>query len=189
VTLYAATDDLSIVRVGGGIVVPGIVQSIELPERGINWQVQQGVSGLGASTIWRGVKLIESVKITTMLAKRGAPMVEWDEAVAAWAEFLKTIDPAPLKRKPPAWDIDHPLFRMLWPPLGRVAHKSNRPAPAHDRGLAWLGIIEFIEYRPLKLATPGPPDPAQIDSRDQPPADAYEANFLSLMNKAAQITP
>lgn len=186
-TLYAPTDDLSIVRIGGAV-VPGAVQSIELPERGMVWQVQQGSAGLGAFTIWRGVKLIESVKITTMLCKKGAPPAEWDDAVDAWQTFMRAIHPNP-KLKPPAWDADHALFRLLWPPLGRVSHKSNRPAPANDRGTAWLGVIELIEYRPLKLATPGPPDPAQIDSRDQPPADAEEANLQSLLSKAQQITP
>lgn len=186
-TLYATTGDLSIVRIGGTI-VPGIVQSIELPERGLVWQVQQGTAGLGAFTIWRGVKLIESVKITTLLAKRGATMAEWDEAVSDWSAFLRTMHPNP-KLKPPAWDADHPLFRLRWPPLGRVSLKSNSTAPLGERGLAWLGVVEFIEYKPLKLATPGPPDPAQIDSRDEPPADAAEANLQSLLSKAQQLTP
>jgi hypothetical protein len=185
--LYLATDQLSIVRVGPHQ-VPGIVQSIELPERGIVWQVQQGVAGIGAHTIWRGVKLIESVKIKTLLAKRSAPHgPEWDEAAAAWMQFLRSIDPAPLVRSPPAWDVDNPLFRMLWPPLARCAHKSNVPTPANDKGLAWIGVLELIEYKKLKLAPAGPPEPAQIDSREVPPRDAAEANRAAGLDRARQV--
>ncbi len=189
--LYLPTDDLSIVRVGP-YQVPGIVQSIALPERGINWQVQQGVAGIGAATIYRGIKLIESVKITTLLAKRQAPHgPEWEEAVSAWTQFLKSIHPIPTNTaataRPPAWDVDHPLFRLLHPPLARMSHKSNVPTPANDRGTAWFGVLELIEYKPLKLAPAGPPEPAQIDSREVPPRNATEQNRAALLDHARNL--
>jgi hypothetical protein len=182
VTLY--TDDMSRFAIGS-IVVPGKVQSVELPEREIIWNVQQGVAGIGAATIFRGVKLIETVKVTTLLAKLGAPKAEWDQAVAEWVQFMRTIHPSPTL-KPPAWDVDYPAFRILWPPLGRMSHKANK-IDAWKAGppvTAYTATLTLIEYKPLKLAKPGPPDPAQIDSRDIPPRDAEEVELQELTEKA-----
>lgn len=181
-TLYS--DDMSRFVVGA-IAVPGILQTVELPEREIIWNVQQGVAGIGAYTIFRGIKIIETVKVTTLLVKAGAPRSEWDQAVAEWMSFLRTIHPSPTL-KPPAWDVDYPAFRFLWPPLARMSHKANKidqwkPGPP---ATAYTATLTLIEYKPLKLAKPGPPDPAQIDSRDIPPRDAEERELAELLEKA-----
>lgn len=181
-TLY--NDDGSLSRfLVGPVVVPGILQTVALPEREIIWQVQQGVAGIGGSTIWRGVKLIESVVITTLLATPGKTMAEWNEAVAAWKAFMFQIHPV-ATAKPPAWDVSYPTFALLHPPLSRMAHKKNSIQPFNANATAHKAILELIEYKPLKLVRAGPPDPAQIDSRDVPPQTAAEAEADALLQHA-----
>lgn len=178
------TSDMSRFVVGA-LPVPGVLQSVSSPVREINWHVQQGVAGLGAATIYRGRKLIESLKVKTMLLKPGGTRAEYDAVVAEWMAFMRAIDPRPTLA-PPAWDIDYPTLRVLYPPMGRAAHKTNSVEPWKEGPpvVAYNAVLELIEYRPLKLAKPGPPDPAQIDSRDIPPRDAEERELSELMEKA-----
>ena len=53
----------------GPYVVPGIVQNVEVPDRALTWQITQGAAGgIGAATIWRGVKIDEGgIIITTLI--------------------------------------------------------------------------------------------------------------------------
>ncbi len=183
-TLYTANLGQLLI---GPTPIPGVIQpGIEIDGREINWQVQAGVSGLGAATIFRGVKLIENIKVKTLLAIPGKPQIQWDEAVALWTAFLRAIWPVTTV-KPPAWDVDHPLFTLVYPPVSRVAHKLNRIVPFNSANTAWLAELTLIEYKPLKLAKPGPPDPAKIDGRDKPPKDAMEAEIEDLLNKAKNL--
>lgn len=175
------TSPLWICKIGDAF-VPGILQSIDTPLREINWQVQTGVAGVGAATIYRGTKLIEEVTIRTRLGKPGTLQTTWDEAVAEWDAFLAILYPNPLVR-PPAFNIDHPIFARLRPKLTTVAIKANGVEKANDAGTVWDGVLKLIEYRPLKLATPAQPDPAQIDSRDQPPRTAAEQEIQDLLNR------
>lgn len=181
-TLYSSNMSLFMV---GNLPVPGVLQSVSSPVREINWSVQQGVAGVGAATIYRGRKLIESLKVKTLLLSAGGTKEEYDAVVAQWMAFMRAIDPRP-PAAPPAWDIDYPTLRVLYPPMGRAAHKTNSVEPWKEGPpvVAYCAVLELIEYKPLKLAKPGPPDPAQIDSRDVPPRDAAEEELQELLKKA-----
>lgn len=169
----------------GPYVVPGILQRVEVPDRALNWQIQQGsLGGLGAATIWRGVKLDEGgIVVTTLLTSSdGRPLEDADEAAAAWSSWLATIHPD-TKRTPPAWDLSHPLLAAQWPPILRGSHSKNKMVPYSDSTIAWVGSVVLIEYKPLKLATPAQPDPAKLDDKTATPQDKNEQRIQELLEK------
>lgn len=179
-TLY--TSDLSRIQIGPAV-VPGVVTSIKIPQREINWQVQMAVAGVGAATIYRGTKLIEAIEIESVLAVPGRPQNEWDQAPQEWLDFLRVLWPNP-PAKPPAFNVDHPLFRMVYPAIATVAYKASSCEATNANGTAWRGKLVLIEYRPLKIIRPAAPDPAKLDNRDKPPQDAVEKELQDLLNKA-----
>lgn len=169
----------------GPHLVPGALQKVVVPLRSLKWQVTGGATGgIGAGTTWRGVDIIESVEITTLITDdNGRAISDLDDALAVWVPFLALVHPAP-KSKPPAWDCTHALLVGVWPPLARMAHSKNGIASFRgDDGLSWLGTLVLIEFMPLKQATPAAPDPAKIDNREEGPQDAAERQMQELIDK------
>lgn len=169
----------------GPHVVPGRVQKVEVKPREENWQIQLGAAGgLGAATIWRGIKIADdAVSITTLITDDAGNVVRNpDDAAAIWTPFLTLIRPSPTG-KPPSWTCFHPLLLGHWPVYDTMALKSNNLIPFREDGLSWLGAILLIEYKQLKRAAVGPPDPAKIDDRRETPTSAAERQVAELVNK------
>ena len=102
----------------GGILIPGIILSIDGHEKPEEWIIQKGMEVSHAYTIWRGTKLAESIKIVTNLYNR--------------AEFnkyhdLKTVLRPKLGSKPPSLGI---VGRWL---PGRVGLALRHRHPQHHR--------------------------------------------------------
>jgi len=170
----------------GPHLVPGVIQKVEVKPRQQNWQVQAGAAGgIGAATIWRGLKIDEdAVSISTLITDdAGKAVKDADDAVAIWTPFLTLIHPNPLV-KPPAWSSFNPLLVGHWPIYETLSMKSNNIVPFRGDGLSWLGVLLLIEYKALKRAPVGPPDPAKLDDRSEGPADAAEREITELVNKA-----
>lgn len=169
----------------GPYTVPGILQSVEVPDRALNWQVTQGsAGGIGAATIWRGVKLDEGgIVLTTLITDIGGTVIQdADEAARAWGAFLDLIHPKAIA-KPPTWQIAHPLLEGQRPRITQAAHSKNKLGLFDKRSIAWLGSLVLIEYKPLKIIRPAAPDPAKLDSKEVTPQTAREKYALELVEK------
>ena len=172
--------------IGSSYRVPGILQGVEVPDRALVWQVSQGsLGGIGASTTWRGVKLDEGgIVVTTIITDAsGAIEKDCDEAARIWGAWLDLIHPESGTKKPPAWDISHPLLAAQRPQIRRAAHSKNKMVQLAEGKRAWVGSIVLIEYKPLRLATPAAPDPAALDNTTPTPQDKNELAIQQLMNE------
>lgn len=169
----------------GPYIVPGIVQRVEVPDRALTWQITQGAAGgIGAATIWRGVKIDEGgIVITTLITDdAGLVVQDADDAARRWGAFIDLVHPMPTQ-KPPTWDLVHPMLAAQRPQIQRGAHSKNKMVPHSDRTIAWVGSLVILEYKPLKLARPAEPDPAKLDSNTVTPQNKREAYALELVNK------
>jgi hypothetical protein len=169
----------------GPYIVPGVLQSVEVPDRALNWQVTQGsAGGIGAATIWRGVKLDEGGILITTLVTNDAGEVEQDadEAARLWGAFIELIHPKPIA-KPPTWQVAHPLLEAQRPRITQAAHSKNKLSLFDKSKIAWLGTLVLIEYKPLKIVRPAAPDPAKLDSKTVTPQTARERYALELAEK------
>lgn len=171
----------------GSELVPGILQSVEIPSRDLVWQVTQGAAGgVGAATIWRGVKVAEGGTIVTTLItdEQGLVVSELEDAVGIWIPFLSLVHPNP-KAKPPTWDCTHPLLTSVWPFMGPMAIAANKLVSFRNNdGLSWVGSLVLQEYFKFKRVTPAAPDPAKINNDQKGPADKAEEMILALAEKA-----
>jgi hypothetical protein len=165
--------------------VPGILQNVEVPDRALTWQITQGAAGgIGAATIWRGVKIDEGGIIITTLITDDAGLVvqDADDAARRWGAFVDLVHPK-ATTKPPTWDLSHPLLSAQRPMIQRGAHSKNKMLPYAKNSIAWVGSLVIIEYRPLKLARPAEPDPAKLDSNTVTPQNKREVLALELIEK------
>jgi hypothetical protein len=169
----------------GPYTVPGILQSVEVPDRALNWQVTQGsAGGIGAATIWRGVKLDEGGIVITTLITDASGNVEQDadEAARLWGGFIDLVHPQAIA-KPPTWQVAHPLLSAQRPRITQAAHSKNKLALFDKSKLAWLGSLVLIEYKPLKIVRPAAPDPAQLEDKQVTPQNDREAYALQLSER------
>ncbi len=173
----------------GPYVVPGILQSVEVPDRALNWQVTQGsAGGIGAATIWRGVKLDEGgVVITTLITgESGEVTQDADEAARLWGSFIDLVHPQSIA-KPPTWQIAHPLLEAQRPRITQGAHSKNKLSLFDKTKIAWLGSLVLIEYKPLKIIRPAAPDPAKLDSKAVTPQTDQERRLASALGRARNV--
>lgn len=169
----------------GPYVVPGILQYVEVPDRALNWQVTQGAAGgVGAATIWRGVKIDEGgIVITTLITNDAGEVVQdADEAARLWGAFLDLVHPQAIA-KPPTWQLSHPLLEAQRPRISQGAHSKNKMVLFDKSKIAWLGSLVLIEYKPLKIARPAAPDPAKLDNNEFTPQTAKERRVAELIEK------
>lgn len=176
----------------GPYIVPGVLQGVEVPDRALNWQITQGaLGGIGASTIWRGTKIDEGgIVITTLITDVDGLVIEdADEAARVWGAFLDQVHPQAGTAKPPAWDLRHPLLDAQRPRIQRGAHSKNKMVLFREGSIAWLGSLILIEFKPLKLATPAPPDPAKLSDKEETPQNARQRQIAELIDKVNNKLP
>jgi hypothetical protein len=162
--------------------VPGILQNVEVPDRALTWQITQGAAGgIGAATIWRGVKIDEGGIIITTLITDDAGLVvqDADDAARRWVAFIDLVHPK-ATTKPPSWDLAHPLLSAQRPQIQRGAHSKNKMMPFGKNSIAWVGVLVLIEYRPLKIARPAEPEPAKLESNTPTPQNKQEVLLREL---------
>ncbi|HMI84869.1 MAG TPA: hypothetical protein VK550_12300 [Polyangiaceae bacterium] len=131
----------------GGVLIPGIITSIDGHEKPELWIIQKGIEVSHAITVWRGTQLAESIKIVTNLYNR--------------AEFDKYYDVATalrpkLGKKPPSLGIVNAAINFSG--IMRVSVRLPGP-PKPAAGLSWTAEIDLIEFNPPRLAKVGPADP------------------------------
>lgn len=138
----------------GGVLIPGVIISIDGAEKPEEWIIQKGLDVSHAVTVWRGTKLAESIKILINLYNR--------------AEFnkyhdVKNVLRPKLGRKPPSLGIVNAGINF-----GGITRVSVRlpgtPKPA--TGLSWTAEIDLIEFNPPQQAKVGPADPPKAKTEN-----------------------
>lgn len=144
----------------GGVVVPGVVQSIDGHEKPEEWSVQKATKKSHASTVWKGTKLAESIKIVTALYNA--------ESFAFYYDLQAALRPS-LGEKPPSHAIVNPAVNFVG--ITRVAVVNVGPPKWVAGGGYWTGEITLIEYNPEKDANTGPAGAAKKPSGPDPNSD------------------
>jgi len=138
----------------GGVLVPGIVVSIDGHEKPEEWIIQKGIEVSHAVTVWRGTKLAESIKIVTNLYNRAEFDKYYDVAVALRPK---------LGKKPPSLGIVNAAINFSG--ITRISCRTVGP-PKPAPGLSWTAEIDVIEFNPPRLAKVGPADPPKAKTEN-----------------------
>lgn len=128
----------------GGMRVPGVVLSIDGHEKPEKWNVQEPTEKSGATTVWKGTKLADSIKIVTAITNA--------EAFAAYVVLRDTLRPK-LGTKPPSHVIVHPAVNFSG--ITRVSCGNVGPPKWVASGGYWTGEITLVEYNPPKPTNTG----------------------------------
>lgn len=137
-------------------VLPGVLVGLKGLKREHEWAVQKGIAMSGASTIWRGQKIIEDIGIILE-----GPDVD---AFKGFDKLLAALVPKKPTQKPATFSFVHPMFELVG--VARCSLKSYGVEPSP--GNSWQLGIGLIEYRPLVLAKVGPADPAKLPGPPKP---------------------
>lgn len=183
----------------GGVLVPGILQSINGCVAKMDWAFQKGGGGGGvngaqpgegvkaapvasgqqagnfAVSVWKGALLVEEIEIVSDVSRAD----DYDGAI----DFIKVVMPD-RKRKPPSLSLVNPDANIIG--ITRCAIREIG-APAEESPGSGKRLLKFkiCEYNPQKTAPAGKADPAKPPN-DPKPADAAEAELQRLLNKARE---
>jgi hypothetical protein len=140
--------DPSIVKLGG-IVLPGLVQSIKGANRKFIWEKQKGTASSGATIIYKGTDIAESIEIVTF-----APTLAMQEASVKWNAY---VTPAKIGGQPATFQIENVLIEFN--KITRVSiAEVKQPDETKDQNVVFVWLL--TEYSPPAPAKTGPADPA-----------------------------
>lgn len=159
----------------GGLRLPGIMIALDGVDTPEEWQVQKATAKSGASTVWKGSGLAESIKITLALANR--------EAYARYENDVVFALRPKRGEKPPALVIVNPLINFNG--ITRVSCKNVGAPKWQAGGCYWTADIELIEYQPPKPAAAGPPKPGDYSNPDHDPNRDGKQQIEDELRKAA----
>lgn len=178
----------------GDFKVPFAVLKVEMGLRKQVWQVTQAALGsVGAASTWRGIEIdTAGLTITSLIMAEGfepgmpggVVVTDADEAARLHINFVKRIHPGVdgvTPPNPPVWDCDHPVPRSRF--ARKLAHLASGIMPFNDTASAWLSVIALIEAKPLKRLTPSAPDPAKLNSKNEPATTALERELEELIRQ------
>lgn len=148
----------------GDYLVPGFVMKISDASRKFEWTVQKGTSTSGATTVYKGEKLCEGIKVLLE-----AP----DEAsFDSLYDFRDMVYPLP-GQKPPTFAVDNFVFAFA--KIGRVS-LGELGQPECTSTNSWTLEVTFIEFKPPSPTAAGPADPAKPgDDGNDPKAPTINA--------------
>lgn len=155
---YRSASEWGTIKIGGKA-VPGVVIDVDGHSKPQVWAVQMGIAVSNAVSVWRGMKLAETITIKTNL---------FDEAsIDAYYEMQELLLPK-LGKKPPSLPIVNAAINFA-----KIARVSCRDvlAPKAISGGSWQGEIQLIEYNALKPAPIGPADPPKAKTENDLLAD------------------
>lgn len=160
--------------------VPGVITAIDGASKPEEWSVQKGTSASNATTVWKGTKLAESIKITTNLFD----VLQVD----AWYTLRDQLRPK-LGDKPGSFQVVNAIIN--WAGITRVAVVNITPPKWLGASNSWEGTVELIEYNPSKPAKAGQASPAkaaggQGNATGAPPTANQQAaeEFKQLVQQA-----
>ncbi len=133
----------------GGILLPGIVQTIKGANRKFIWEKQKGTASSGATIIFKGADIAESIEVMAY-----APTLAMQEASKKWRAY---IAPAKIGGKPPTFAIENVLIEFNG--IARVSiAEIAQPEVMKDQNAVF--VWRFTEYLPPAPAKTGPAEPA-----------------------------
>ena len=163
--------------------VPGIVTSIDGATKPEEWSVQKGTSSNNATTVWKGTKLAESIKIVVNL---------FDPIQIDAYYVLRDVLRPKLGTKPPSFVIVNPMINFAG--ITRVACAEMTPPKWLGSSNSWEGTITLIEYNPSKPAKAGPAGSAkaaggQGTAQNGPPSANQQAanEFANAVEQAKNV--
>ncbi len=158
----------------GGRLLPGIIISINGAIRPYDWQIQAAQGSSGATSVYKGEKLAESIEVVI-----GAPRASHFNAI----ESLRKYIAAPKGGKPPSFVVSNPVINFNG--IGKVSIKEIGQPEYVGKG-SWTLKLTFLEYRPSSPVKTGPADPAKPG--DPPtPANAAEKQMDDLLKKINEV--
>jgi len=165
----------------GGLLLPGVIASIDGAEKPEEWAVQKGTSGNNAVTVWKGTTLAETIKILLQLATI--------EAFDAYYDVQAALRPK-LGTKPPSLVLTNAAINFAG--ITRIACRNVGTPKWVPAGGYWTGLVELIEYNPSKPAATGQATPANPGQQFGPPPpptanEVAEAQLTQLLNEAATL--
>ena len=151
----------------------GTVVSVDGCERPYEWQVQKGQGSKGATSVYKGEGIAESIKVVVAMPTQ--------EDFAYAATLRKYIAPAKGK-KPTSFAVGNPIFN--WNEINLVAIKTiGFPKPSGKGG--WTLEYTFIETQPSASVQTGTSKGTQwMQSNGPTPQDAADAEIAELVKKA-----
>jgi hypothetical protein len=161
----------------GGLRLPGVVLTVDGADKPEEWQVQKGTSSNNASTVWKGTKLAESIKV--VLALHDAPSFD------AYYQARDLLRPK-IGTKPPAHSIANPAINFNG--ITRVSIKNIGAPKWVSSGGYWTGEVELIEFNPEKPANAGSPKASAAGAKNAPDANAdVKAGLDATVAEAGQL--
>ena len=151
--------------------LPGHLVGLKGLVRAHEWVYQKGLGTSGASSIWRGKKIIEDIGI----------LLELPASVdfVGLGLLISAVAPPPGK-KPATFGIRHPMFALVG--VSRISLKSYGIEPS--AGNSWQLAFGVTEYSPSIVAKVGPADPAKLPGEPQP-KDAIDRTIAALQAQIA----
>ena len=151
--------------------LPGFLVGLKGLVRSHEWVYQKGLGTSGASSIWRGRKIIEDIGILLELPRT----VDF----TAVGLLIDAVDPP--GKKPPTFGVEHPQFAMVR--VSRISLKSYGIEPT--AGNSWQLAFGVTEYAPTVRAPVGPADPAKLPGEPKP-KDAIDQTIADLQATIAR---
>lgn len=146
------------VRLGGRLIKAALV-AIDGNELVDDWNVQKGTNTSGATAAYRGVNLIEGVKLTFECATGDESTAEED--YDDLSDIFDMLAPAPRKGlagpKPPTVKIENAILNRIG--LTDVCRKAWKEYPSATS--SWLVDMTLIQYAPPQPAGAGAQDPSK----------------------------
>ena len=129
--------------------LPGYLVSLDGFKRESEWVVSKGFGTSGASTIWRGWKIVEDMSV---VLEAPSP-----DIFVGFETMIRALVPN-FKSRPPTFGVKNPMASLIR--VDRVSIKSYGIKPS--AGLSWQMGLGFIEYKQPVKAAVGPADPAKL---------------------------
>ena len=146
------------VRLGGRLIKAALI-AIDGNELSDEWNVQKGTNTSGATAAYRGVNLIEGVKLTFECADGDGSTAEQD--YDDLSDIFDMLAPAPRAGlsgpKPPTHKLENAILNRIG--LTDVCRKGWKEYPSATG--SWLVDLTVIQYAPPAPAGAGAQDPSK----------------------------
>lgn len=148
----------------GIIDLPGIIEEIDGCKTPEEWTQQKGTNGNFATSVWKGSKLAEGIKIKMHLVRRGGMTAMQHKAT--FDAIYPVRDALRPKRgnKPPSLRIKNHAINFVG--VNFVVIAGMEPPKWRRSGNSWEWDLEVNEYNPGVSANTGAADPASTTGGD-----------------------
>jgi hypothetical protein len=155
----------------GGMVLPGVVTEIDGAEKPEEWAVQKGTGSSGATTVWKGTKIAEAIKITL-----AAVSAEVFDNLYLMRDMLRPK----LGKKPPSLILANAIVNFNG--IINVALVNVGQPKWEKSGGYWSVEVTLTEYNPSKATNTGPADGSKYKNSVPTENDKLESELKSAMD-------